>query len=85
MIGSKKINIKNLKIVKVKWVDAVNYQGWQDKEKYKDRLTAAVTVGFLFKKTKRRIVIVGNVGESQISGMVVIPSGWVKSIKYLSK
>lgn len=69
------------KIVKVTWKDACNYQGWQDKESIKCRLPLTITVGFLLKKSKKKIVIAATMGEDQVGAIVVIPREWCIKIK----
>lgn len=69
------------KKVIVKWIDACNYQGWMDLSEAK--LVYAETIGYLIKKTKKKLVICSGIGVEQFYGISVIPNKWIKSIKVL--
>lgn len=86
-----KKEIYNKPIVKVNWNDAVAYNdNYSSSHEFKTN--PVESVGRLFSKTKKQIVIIrdifGSVEENdnlEISGIIVIPRQWVESIKILRK
>lgn len=84
-IWKKSMNFNKCDLVRIHWRDASSYEGWQLETDYKCKLAKCITVGYLIKNTKRKYVVINNIGNDQISGMVCIPKDWVIRVKYLKK
>jgi len=72
---------KNLKIVKVKWVDPTSIQGWlcpEDVEKQQAKVFTSV--GFLFEDSADRVYIVQTWGKVALDGGFIFPKGCVLTI-----
>ncbi|MEK9753374.1 MAG: hypothetical protein VW338_09205 [Rhodospirillaceae bacterium] len=71
-------------IVAVSWVDTMNSNGWDTiAETVEMEPAPVVTVGFLIKKTKDKVVVAHGLSGDSALGATVIPAAWVKSIDVL--
>lgn len=77
--------MKTGRIYWVKWDDAhMGEPGWKDPKEDHD-VCWAESVGFLVKKTKRKIVLCQTVGEQPgIAALIAIPTGCVVVVRRLS-
>ena len=80
-----------MKIVRVRWHDSVSMNSWQSqdnvKEWFKNGSDVMESVGFLYKKSKKCIVIVQSIHAydkgTNLGDPMMIPMGCVISIKKL--
>ena len=74
-----------MKLVIVQWHDATSDEsGWKKVAKVRAMKPLLVTsVGFIAKKTRKRLTLVASVVHGECDGDVVIPRGWIKSIRRL--
>lgn len=65
----------------VRWVDSANFMGWVDIHD-KRKLCEIVTVGFLVRETKKRIVIASCIDEENdmMAGATTIPRCSITSL-----
>lgn len=77
-------------IVVVKWIDAIAFNNnYPVTHEFKPN--PCVTIGILFSKTKDQVTIIRDIfGENEeegieISGAIVIPRIWIKSIEVIKK
>lgn len=71
-----------MKLVLVKWVDAVtDNHGWRPVEDIKKTTPSKCqSVGFVLKQTTTCIVLASSLGEADCDGDITIPMGMVKEI-----
>lgn len=74
-----------MKLVVVRWYDAMSDDsGWKKLAKVRAMRPPLVTsVGFIAKKTRKRLTLVASVVQGECDGDVVIPRGMIKSIRKL--
>lgn len=72
-----------MKMVRVTWVDAATVDQWQVLGSLSP-IFSVTSVGYLLKKTKKRVVLVQSVSENdQQSAQLTLPRVAVRSIKRL--
>lgn len=78
--------VRDLPKVEVSWIDARSFGAWMPRsEARKKKLVETWTVGRLAKNTKSHVVVAQNVNDmDDLSDIILIPKGCVKSIKELS-
>lgn len=71
-----------MKLVLVKWVDAVTYDhGWRAMTEVRQNVPSKCqTVGWILRQTKSHITLVNSTGEADCDGDMTIPMGMVKEI-----
>jgi len=84
-----KVNVEELDIVLIKWVDAFDAfgAGWFEWEEVltKGVLAKCTSVGYLLHEDKEKIVIFGDETGEFASRITVIPSSWQMSREILRK
>lgn len=77
--------MRDCPIVEVTWDDAFTNAAWVDGDEVDaQRPVQCLTVGRLFKQTKRFVTVIGSVSENGSCGeTTTIPAGWVTKISRL--
>ena len=75
------------KIVEVSWYDANGRGGWADRQDYESHGPAKIiSVGYLLKRTKKFITLVGSQGEGDdVNQAMSIPMPWCSKIRIIRK
>lgn len=77
------------RIYVVEWIDSTSNSRWYNDEEIDDYIirseTPMISVGFLYKKTKKFIVLFGDEGIDERARFIKIPTGCIKSIHKLPK
>lgn len=69
----------------IEWNDASSDDGeWSPKDAEID-LISCLSVGFLHRKTKEKIIIIQTYSDTQVASMLAIPRKWIKKITRMSK
>lgn len=73
-----------MKVVYIEWEDSFGGGNWMTKKQANLPVAKCVTVGFVVKETKRKIVISSHECDNgDVHGSMAIPKSCIKSIKEL--
>ena len=78
--------ICNMKKVYIEWYDAYTLDSWtllNEAIELTDRKYLCKTLGWVLSKNKKRIIISHTINPNQTMGILHIPTGCIKKIKYL--
>lgn len=71
-----------MRIVYVKWIDAVSDAGWAPADKVDD-VHECETIGYLIKETELGLVIASTISQKESNARITIPKAWIKRKKYV--
>ncbi len=83
-----------LRLVAVEWIDITNENSWVDwedldREIAKEKKSVATSVGYLYSRDKKWLVILPTImskeGKKERVGYELIPAGCVKRVRYLKE
>lgn len=72
-----------MKIVEVTWKDSTTYDAWQHESGMISKVATCKTVGYLYSKTKNKVVLVASKSIGTVAQMMVIPRKCIKKIRKL--
>lgn len=77
-----KKKIKPGDVALIRWEDAVQRHGWDDREDYAEVTPVEVaSVGWVLVIAKTHITLVQNVNPRHVGGSITIPTSWIQEIK----
>ena len=73
------------KMVRVSWVDANSFSGWIRREEAESELKPGrfTSVGFLIRRSKKRVTIAGSQGCGKTGDTLTIPTGCILKVEEL--
>lgn len=70
---------RKAKMEVIEWVDACGQQGWNDLSAVEPRVLTCITIGFVFKESKKFVTLVDaiQVNGHQVGNLTSIPRGMI--------
>jgi len=70
-----------MKILYVKWVDALSSVGWEEIDPVVKQFGAVEceSIGYLLHEDDEQIILAATVSEKESNSRIAIPKGWIKS------